>query len=62
MFGMEGSEGQSLRNVLESKDHVKVWWDLRQDQDALPHHFGITLGNRVDVQLMENCNPQLPSQ
>lgn len=62
MFDMEGSEGESLRKVLESKQHIQIWWDLRQDQDAFLHHFGITLGNRVDVQLMELATRNFPQR
>jgi exonuclease 3'-5' domain-containing protein 1 len=53
MFETEGAEGQSLKKVLQSKEHVQLWWDLRQDQEALLHHLGILIGNRIDVQLME---------
>jgi exonuclease 3'-5' domain-containing protein 1 len=53
MFETEGEQGQSLKKALESKKHIQLWWDIRQDTEALFHHYGILIGSRIDVQLME---------
>lgn len=45
--------GQSLRKLMESKRHHQIWWDCRQDQDALYAHFKLKLGWVTDLQLME---------
>ncbi|KAK2623690.1 hypothetical protein QTJ16_006871 [Diplocarpon rosae] len=59
MFETMSTEGLSLKKMLESKDHVKLFWDCRQDQDAMFALFGVKLGRVIDVQLMElgcrNC-------
>ncbi len=53
MFETEGAEGQLLKKTLQSKEHIQLWWDIRQDSEALFHHYGILIGTRIDVQLME---------
>lgn len=53
MFETEGAEGQSLKKTLQSKEHIQLWWDIRQDSEALFHHYDILIGTRIDVQLME---------
>ncbi|XMA11672.1 hypothetical protein WAI453_004463 [Rhynchosporium graminicola] len=57
IFDRKGKERQSLRKLLESKEHIQLWWDSRQDQDALFGLFGIRLGRVMDVQLMEIASP-----
>lgn len=53
MFDVVGEKGQSIRGVLESEEHHKVWWDLRQDQAVLKGQFDITMANVTDLQLVE---------
>lgn len=45
----------SLKRVLESPTIPKVFFDVRNDSDALHNHFGINLDCIQDVQLMENA-------
>ena len=45
--------GQSLRQVLEDPMVVKVYFDVRNDSDAIFAHFGIHLRGIIDLQLME---------
>ena len=60
MFEMEGDEGQSLKKTLESKEHIQLWWDIRQDTEALFHHYDILIGSRIDVQLMKLATRHSP--
>lgn len=52
-FTTPGSSGKSLQDILESKEIPKVFFDVRNDSDALHAHFGIKLDGIQDVQLME---------
>ncbi|KAE9366695.1 hypothetical protein N431DRAFT_515224 [Stipitochalara longipes BDJ] len=61
MFEMEGEEGQSLKKLLESQQS-KVFWDVRQDSDAMLHHFGVRLGGIIDAQLMEIASRNSPQR
>jgi exonuclease 3'-5' domain-containing protein 1 len=55
-FATLGSRGKSLKDILESPSILKVFFDVRNDSDALHHHYGIRLQGVRDVQLMENAN------
>jgi exonuclease 3'-5' domain-containing protein 1 len=44
-----------LKSVLESSSIIKVFFDLRNDSDALYQHFGVRLDGIEDIQLMENA-------
>ena len=44
---------QSFQEVLESEAHPKVFFDVRNDSDALYSQFGVRLAGIHDVQLME---------
>lgn len=48
-----GSEGQTLRSILESSTIPKVFFDVRNDSDALFSHFQVSLAGVHDIQLME---------
>lgn len=61
MFEMKGDHGQSLKSVLEF-EQTKVFWDVRQDSDAMFHHFSIRLGGVVDAQLMELASRRTPDR
>lgn len=50
---LKGGHALSLCDVLESKCYIQLWWDVRNDSDALFTHHGIRLGNVWDVQLFE---------
>lgn len=43
----------SLKTILEAKDIPKAFFDVRNDSDALFHHFQISLSGVEDIQLME---------
>ena len=52
-FDISVSDKASLRTILESKDYPKVFFDVRNDSDALYSHFQISLQGVIDLQLME---------
>lgn len=52
-FVTPGSNGQTLKTILESEVIPKAFFDVRNDSDALFSHFGINLGGICDIQLME---------
>ncbi|KAK6591986.1 3 -5 exonuclease [Botrytis cinerea] len=52
-FSMVGTSGVSLKDILESVTIPKVFFDVRNDADALFSHFGIRLMGVKDLQLME---------
>lgn len=43
----------SLKDVLESETTQKIFFDVRNDSDALLSHYGIRLRGVMDIQLME---------
>lgn len=52
-FSITTPKGMSLQNVLEADDIRKVWFDPRNDIDALFHQFGIMPQGIFDLQLAE---------
>jgi len=52
-FSMQTANGTSMKGVLESEDIRKVWFDPRNDVDALWHQFGIMPRAIFDLQLAE---------
>lgn len=52
-FTTSGSSGRTLKGILESQDIQKVFFDVRNDSDALYSHFNIHLAGIQDLQLME---------
>lgn len=52
-FDTIGTMGKSLKSLLESDHYVKVFFDVRNDSDALFSHFGIALKGVIDLQLVE---------
>ncbi|KAJ5267864.1 exonuclease [Penicillium angulare] len=52
-FSHPTSEGSTLRSILESPSIPKVFFDVRNDSDALFSHYGINLAGVQDLQLME---------
>jgi exonuclease 3'-5' domain-containing protein 1 len=44
---------RTLKSILESQDIVKVFFDIRNDSDALFGLFGVRVAGIEDVQLME---------
>jgi exonuclease 3'-5' domain-containing protein 1 len=47
------TSGHCLKSILETKDIPKVFFDVRNDSDALFYHFQINLSGVDDIQLME---------
>lgn len=54
-FTTPAADGTTLKSIFESPTIVKVFFDLRNDSDALYHHFEVRLDGIEDVQLMENA-------
>lgn len=52
-FSTSGKNGQTLKDILESSAIPKVFFDVRNDSDALHHHYRIKLAGVLDLQLME---------
>jgi exonuclease 3'-5' domain-containing protein 1 len=52
-FTVSGKDGGTLRGVLESATIPKVFFDVRNDSDALYSSFGVLLAGIQDLQLME---------
>ncbi|TLD14248.1 uncharacterized protein PgNI_02816 [Pyricularia grisea] len=48
-----GPTGQTLKQILESQSIPKVFFDVRNDSDALFAHFNVGLQGVIDLQLME---------
>lgn len=47
------NNGQTLMGILESPHIPKVFFDVRNDSDALFHHFNVKLAGVINLQLME---------
>ncbi|KAK3614368.1 hypothetical protein LTR22_027807 [Elasticomyces elasticus] len=52
-FTTAGADGRTLKAVLESRDIVKVFFDIRNDPDALFGLYEIRVDGIEDLQLME---------
>ncbi|RGP78639.1 3 -5 exonuclease [Fusarium longipes] len=52
-FSTPGSNGRTLRDILESDNILKVFFDVRNDSDALYGRYRIKLAGIHDLQLME---------
>jgi exonuclease 3'-5' domain-containing protein 1 len=50
---LSSNSAHSLKTVLESPNIPKVFFDCRNDSDALYSHFRISLDGVIDVQLLE---------
>ena len=53
VFSIAGTNGQTLKMIFESETIPKVFFDVRNDSDALYYHFGISLAGVHDIQVME---------
>ncbi|TGO53427.1 hypothetical protein BCON_0123g00020 [Botryotinia convoluta] len=53
VFNMVGNNGLSLRMILESKKFGQVWWDMRNDFEALSHHYNIHSHFELDLHLLD---------
>ncbi|KAF3799805.1 hypothetical protein GCG54_00009994 [Colletotrichum gloeosporioides] len=52
-FSEPGTNGTTLKTILESASITKVFFDVRNDSNALFSHFNIDLKGVEDLQLME---------
>lgn len=52
-FDDTGSDGRCLRNILESSEIIKVFFDIRNDSDALYSLYDVHVSGIWDLQLME---------
>ncbi|KAG4427040.1 hypothetical protein IFR05_017477, partial [Cadophora sp. M221] len=52
-FDTTGELDHTLRSVLQSESIPKVFFDVRNDSDALFSHFKISLAGVIDLQVME---------
>ena len=49
------ADGKTFKDILESPDIPKVFFDVRNDSDALYSHFKVKLAGVQDIQLLENA-------
>ena len=54
-FNTTGVEKKTLKDILQDESIPKVFFDVRNDSDALFAHFGVQLQGVEDVQLMESA-------
>ena len=52
-FQIAGADERTLQSIMESEEIVKVFFDIRNDSDALFGLFGIRVSGIEDIQLME---------
>lgn len=52
-FTTTGSTGRTIKQILESKEVCKVFFDIRNDSDALYSLHGVRVRGIEDLQLME---------
>lgn len=55
-FSTRGEDGYNLKSVLECTKVPKVFFDIRNDSNALYFLHGISLSGVQDIQLMENAS------
>ena len=54
-FNTAGVKQKTLKDILQDDKIPKVFFDVRNDSDALFAHFGVALQGVEDVQLMESA-------
>ena len=59
-FSTANQSGTTLRSILESASIPKVFFDVRNDADALFAHFNVVLRGVHDVQLLELATRSRP--
>lgn len=52
-FTVSGQDGRTLQGILESSSIIKIFFDIRNDSDALFSLHGIRVAGIEDLQLME---------
>ena len=48
-FNTPGTKGQTLKGILQDPSKTKVFFDVRNDSDALFAHYGVALQGIEDV-------------
>jgi exonuclease 3'-5' domain-containing protein 1 len=61
-FQVAGPDDRTLKSILESQGIVKVFFDIRNDSDALFGLFGVRVAGIEDVQLMELASRNFPKR
>jgi exonuclease 3'-5' domain-containing protein 1 len=54
-FETADSRGVTFKDILQDEKIIKVFFDVRNDSDALFRHFNVALQGVEDVQLMESA-------
>ncbi|MCJ1385188.1 hypothetical protein MMC17_008309 [Xylographa soralifera] len=54
-FNTTGIKNKTLKDILQDEKIPKIFFDVRNDSDALFAHFGVALQGVDDVQLMESA-------
>ncbi|QDS76299.1 hypothetical protein FKW77_002119 [Venturia effusa] len=54
-FTTAGSNGKTLKSILEDDNIMKCIWDCRNDADALYSLYQVSLAGVTDIQLFENA-------
>ena len=57
-FGVTTGDNTSLKSILESKTIFKVFFDIRNDSDALHAHFDVNIAGVIDLQVIEYATRQ----
>ncbi|KAK8018769.1 ribonuclease H-like domain-containing protein [Apiospora marii] len=55
-FTTKGARDLSIQDILESPERKKAFFDVRNDSDAMYHHYGVRLRGVEDIQLMHNAS------
>jgi exonuclease 3'-5' domain-containing protein 1 len=53
VFSTTNNAGCTLKSILESRTIPKVFFDIRNDSDALYSHYQISVNGIIDLQLLE---------
>ena len=62
VFDTQLRSGLSIRKILECAGIIKVFFDVRNDSDAMFTHYGIKLKGVTGLQLMEVANRKVRNQ
>ncbi|KAF5588302.1 3' 5' exonuclease [Fusarium pseudoanthophilum] len=55
-FTTPGTNGKTIKAILEDPQISKCFWDVRNDADALWAHYKVRLAGVTDIQLLENAS------
>ncbi|KAE9991057.1 hypothetical protein EG327_000596 [Venturia inaequalis] len=54
-FSTTGTNGKTIKSILEDSSIVKCLWDCRNDADALFALYQVSIAGVTDIQLLENA-------